>query len=1040
VVNVADEPNTVVDGYLSMEGGVDSGFVPSLLGPNQNSWAINTTCRGGYLRPRPGFKYREITYPDSGTETNATEGLFQGAGSYIADNGDAFLAYSVSGRIFTVQIGSFALTDISITGDLNSATKPHAWFQQAENTLVIQNETQAPLFWDGTSMTRSVVAKQVPVGGPMAYLKGRLWVARDTEFFGGDLVNSYPALGRKSVLQFEENTFLAEGGAFAAKGKVTGLAVAANIDTQLGDGELMIFTRDTAYAFNAPADRTLWKNLRYPIQRIALLHAGSLSQECIVNVNADLIFRSLDGINSFRAAKADFEQWGNTPISRQVERGLAFDTESLLSACSGANFDNRLLMTIQPHYVYGRGVWHAGLVALDYHLVSGMGRKTEPAWEGVWTGLKILRIINVNVANTVRCFVFALDDENRIRLWELTKANRFDVGPDGEDVRIKWSPETRSFTYGRPRELKRLIGAEQWYDLLTGQLDVKWYYRPNLMECWTEWATWSACAKYKECDAPPEGECQTVQYFRQQVRPRMAITQPADVPDLQTNSLRSIGYEFQFKLELTGYARLNRLITLATMQGDLTFGDISGTACVETPDAGCDDAECKTLECGCDPNDFAYLVPSDQAEGAYITGRVTEETESGGDDYQIYYGRVGIDAAGTWITEEASLQSPQFLFWGGLELLKLSTVTQMVPDGDFVYTSVVGGTLSNVSYNGSIAVVASPWTDSITLPQFSSLTYGEAVSCTITCTTIAYADSRVENLEATPQTITIGIDGHVEFSYPIEGAFITVNSSAINGPFAAAAYDGVTNYAGTSGADYEPLSNNESDTVIITDADAAWPEVIGEGNIEFGLDATAEDAITVDPGPQNLSYDNEKRVGAELTVRYDYHPFEGYWIYVIDDAAPWSPTSFKKSDTTDLDMATLADLGGAAENRGEINGFGYELVEDFSANVFKLFRSKYQVPAGGDTITVVGTVADPGMELVGVKGAKVRLNLDGNVVETITTPKSGEYAFLGVSAGSYVVSVLPPTGYSVVGDDEIPVTVTAGQTDSGNDFSLQADP
>ena len=139
-------------------------------------------------------------------------------------------------------------------------------------------------------------------------------------------------------------------------------------------------------------------------------------------------------------------------------------------------------------------------------------------------------------------------------------------------------------------------------------------------------------------------------------------------------------------------------------------------------------------------------------------------------------------------------------------------------------------------------------------------------------------------------------------------------------------------------------------------------------------------------------------------------------------------------------MASLTDLGGAAVNRGEINGFGYELVEDFSANVFKLFRSKYQVPAGGDTVTVTGAVADPGMELVGVKGAKVRLNLSGNVVESITTTKSGEYAFLGVAAGSYVVDVVPPAGYSVVGSDEIPVTVTAGQTDSGNDFSLQPDP
>ena len=128
------------------------------------------------------------------------------------------------------------MSEITIPGDPNSPTKRHSWLKQAENTLVIQNMTQAPFLWNGVSGRRSVVNKQVPVGGPMAYLKGRLWVARGREFFGGDLVNSYPALGRESVLQFEENTFLAEGGSFSAVSTITGIAVAANIDTSLGDG------------------------------------------------------------------------------------------------------------------------------------------------------------------------------------------------------------------------------------------------------------------------------------------------------------------------------------------------------------------------------------------------------------------------------------------------------------------------------------------------------------------------------------------------------------------------------------------------------------------------------------------------------------------------------------------------------------------------------------------------------------------------------------------------------------------------------------
>lgn len=602
---MTNDRNRLVDGYLSYEAGVDSGFAPNLIGVNQLAWAVNTTVRGGFPTPRPGWRKITCTLPS---------GLFQGAGQYIADpiegapTGLPYIAVSISGLIHRISISeNYAVTNISIPSDPNQADLPHAWFQQAENWLIVQNGANLPYLYNGASAIRSDPETQVPVGGPMAYGKGRLWVARDNLYYGGDLVYSDPALGRNSVIYYTENTFLNEGGAFAVPGgNITGLAFAANLDSSLGDGDLMVFTTSNVFAFSAPIDRDVWKDLQYPIQRFALLNFGALNHESIAVVNGDLLFRSQDGIRSLMVARRDFTDWGQSPISRQVVRALKYDTLNRLGAASAVNFDNRFLLTIQPQQDQAHGTYHRGLVALDYDLVSGMGVKLPPAWEGVWTGLNILRILTVRVENVDRCYIFALSETNEIELWEVTRGDRFDQ--DGtDDVRIKWAIETRSTTFAKPFDAKRLEAMDQWYDQLTGQLDVTARFRPNLSECWTPWATYSDCAQYRSCDPVTPGDCQIPAYFRSQSRARMAFTRPPDVVDSQTGRFTRIGYEFQMRLELEGYARLQRLQFVTNAEQDDMYGDASKTECITVAGGDCSTGSCGAVTC-CDPDDFTYKI------------------------------------------------------------------------------------------------------------------------------------------------------------------------------------------------------------------------------------------------------------------------------------------------------------------------------------------------------------------------------------------------------------------------------------------------
>lgn len=616
--------STVYDGFASLEGGVESGLPSLLIGVNQTGFAVNTTFRdGGLPGPRPGFVNREMTFPHEYARSGLEDGYFQGAGTYVSDNGRAFIAASVSGRIFTIEItAGFPVVEITIPNDPNQSLEPHAWFQQAERWLVVQNNINTPLLFDGSG-SRRASEREVPVGGPMAYGKGRLWVARQNLYFGGDVLGGDPSYGRDNVIRFTENDYLAEGGAFGAPdGPINGLAFAKNLDTSLGDGDLLVATLGNVYAFAAPIDRTVWKNMTQPLQRYAAMSFGAMSHESMVVVNGDLFYRSPDGIRTLAYSRRDFQSWGDSPISRSVTRALANDTTFRLVAGSAVNFDNRALFTTQPQEDPEHGIWHRGLVVLDFHRASGMDRKLPPAWEGVWTGLRILRILTITVDHSPRCFILALSNNRRLQLWELTKSRPFDF--NGDDVPIEWSFETRAMAFGHPEAPKRLMGGGQWFDRILGEVSVRARYRQDAAECWHPWAVWSDCVKYRDCDPEdcteyPYSRYQPIRSYRPQTRPFMGLPQPQDVPDGQTESLTRDGWEFQIRFEISGSLRFKRLLLMATLQDMPKFGDLRNVTCESEVVGDCSTETCPGVTC-CDPDDYSYSVNAEDYPGPVYPG------------------------------------------------------------------------------------------------------------------------------------------------------------------------------------------------------------------------------------------------------------------------------------------------------------------------------------------------------------------------------------------------------------------------------------
>ncbi len=606
-------PNQVFDGFQAVTRGVDSGRPPLALDRNQLSWMVNGTTRGQFVNCRPGIFNRVLTFLDTLGEVDealqaafSLNGRWQGAGTYENGSHQASLA-SIGGRIYVISLQDFSVNDLTPMGDTgNNPNGLQTWWCQAEQYLIIQNGEDDPLIYDGASLRRAhTQAKggtEVPVGTEMAYNNGRLWVTlpNNMSFVAGDLAYAGATGTAADLLSFTENTFLLGGGKFvlsANAGPIRAMCSIAAQDSVTGQGPLQIFTTRGSFSINAPFDRTQWQTTTSPIESISMLAAGAVSQNATVNVNGDIWFRSPDGVRSFMIARREHGTWVNTPVSTEMSRLFDRDNTSLLPYSSAVNFDNRWLVTAQPQLILKesvlRGIGHNGIGVLDFYPISGMasslGGASMPNWDGVWTGLTVLQLLQIG-SDTTRCFAFTINPESSaIELWEFSKDQRFDnrINP------ISWFFETPAYGFvDGGWSLKRFNYADVWFDRLAGNVSFTAYYREDAYPFWIPYHSWSVCAEVEACDISDCHIPNTAEQYRSRVRlPELS----ADSCDTITNKPHRDGFRFQFRLGITGFCRVRQLRLLSTNIPE----DVVGA---------CPSEEACSNYDGCNGDDFSYTA------------------------------------------------------------------------------------------------------------------------------------------------------------------------------------------------------------------------------------------------------------------------------------------------------------------------------------------------------------------------------------------------------------------------------------------------
>lgn len=567
---MANSSKSIYEGFSYISRGIDSGTQPVLVPRDTLAFAVNTSFRNGSPKQRPGIKRRELQFASDEVQEAFESGFWQGAGTYVYranDTGDkSWILCSISGRIYGIDAFSLEVTDLTIASDPNPSFPPQVWFEQGEMFTFIQDGTSRPLIFNGASLRRSQIEQgEIPVGTIMCYALGRMTVVLPDRrsFVAGNLVGSTeggtPGYNfRDSIISFTENNYLNGGGVFSVPQRINAVQELATIDTTLNQGPIQLFTSSGAYSANYPFLREEWFEITYPLVTGSLLSRGALSQNSTINVNNDIWFRAYDGIRSFWVARRDSQSWANLPLSFEVERILRYDTRGLLEYSSATLFDNRLLMTCSPLSVPERGVVHRGLVALDFQGASNLKQDGKPSYDGLWTGLRIFQILTIEVQGEENCFIFALDPEDKISLYQLTLRELFDNYGLTSQQRIQWSIETPSYSWGEVitsvvRTQKELVGGDISISQLQGNVDFTVKWRPNKLPNWQNWMAWQECAT-QECASL---FCETPNAL--QYRDPILLSKPAQNTCDPSNKINqtSIGYTFQAKISVEGPAQID---------------------------------------------------------------------------------------------------------------------------------------------------------------------------------------------------------------------------------------------------------------------------------------------------------------------------------------------------------------------------------------------------------------------------------------------------------------------------------------------------
>jgi len=113
------DPRTQRDGMVSFLGGHNSGTAANLLRDDQSAELWNCTRRSGHLKPRSGWRRRDLFFQSDEHESWFTRHPVQGTkGFNRVGNDEVKHVWSVGGRFFTIELGAGTDPDTALVSEI----------------------------------------------------------------------------------------------------------------------------------------------------------------------------------------------------------------------------------------------------------------------------------------------------------------------------------------------------------------------------------------------------------------------------------------------------------------------------------------------------------------------------------------------------------------------------------------------------------------------------------------------------------------------------------------------------------------------------------------------------------------------------------------------------------------------------------------------------------------------------------------------------------------------------------------------------------
>lgn len=429
----------VYDGNTSFAGGQNDVRTPDLIQLNQFRRGINLNTTDGILRPRNGFHERNWKVVTEGKKDERTyeqifhTGKFQCARRYESLDGE-YIIMVISGVIFRadpvykiVEALPFEKEDDFVNQYVRRINS-----SEGGRFLVIYDYPNYPLVIDGGSVKRSSDYEfGIPPSVLGCYNQNRLAVSNAfNQYLLGDAVGTVGSPDAPVTFEeiFTATPFLGQSfslGSSNINKKITGMGLLQVVNNTLsGLGPMVIGTADDVYTARTDLPRIQWGVNSFAT--LTVKKSGFSGPRSFDNANSDIFFHSPDRkIRTIFQAQTQQSKWINTPLSREVKNFLKEGEKELLDCTAVAVYDNKVFCTVRPFRLFAKDTFgndvidvaFSGLVVLDLANVSSLSVESPPAWDGLWTGIYPVEMIEAAGS----FFIISKDPGGVNRIYEMVE-------------------------------------------------------------------------------------------------------------------------------------------------------------------------------------------------------------------------------------------------------------------------------------------------------------------------------------------------------------------------------------------------------------------------------------------------------------------------------------------------------------------------------------------------------------------------------------------------------------------------------------------